>query len=184
MQKTLPLHQKYLISLPRHFYLSPFDGYCGRSSDSYPKYIPRRWMKARPIMVGFFFTGSAIMGIWSVNFWQGTPINKATVNYWSAMLLIWSAGLHAFCVESQLLILLSTGVLLSSFASTANPQCSPSPVNTPIEQAVRRSCSVIFTCSDLACLGYRATARLWMAMGFSFKVMYLTAAIAFVVAGW
>ncbi len=182
MQKRLPLHQKYLISLPRHFYLSLSDGYCGRSSDSYPKYIPRNELKARPIMVGFFFTGSAIMEFWSVNFWQGTPINKATVNYDSAMLLIWSAGLHAFCVESHYFILLSTGVLLSSFASTANRKCSPSPVNTPTEQAVRRSCQYIFTCSDLACLGYRATARYELAMGFSFKVMYLTAAIAFLFA--
>lgn len=38
-------------------------------------------LKARPIMVGFFFTGSAIMGILVSQFWQDTPINKATVNY-------------------------------------------------------------------------------------------------------
>lgn len=38
------------------------------------------------------------------------------------MLLIWSAGLHAFCVESQLLHSPLNGRTSGSFASTANPQ--------------------------------------------------------------
>ena len=32
---------------------------------------------ARPAMVGFFFTGSAIIGIWSASFWPGVPTEKA-----------------------------------------------------------------------------------------------------------
>ncbi len=90
------------------------------------------------------------------------------------MLLIWSAGLHAFAWNRNYFILLSTGVLLSSLLPPQTRKCSPSPVNTPTEQPRDGHVQYIFTCSDLACLGYGPPLAYELAMGFSFKVMYLT----------
>ncbi|STL17959.1 sugar efflux transporter C [Escherichia coli] len=38
-------------------------------------------LKARPIMVGFSSPVALLWDSGQSNFWQGTPINKATVNY-------------------------------------------------------------------------------------------------------
>ncbi|MFO6425751.1 MFS transporter [Escherichia coli] len=96
-----------------------------------------------------------------------------------------SVACALFAWNRNYFILLSTGVLLSSFASTANPQMlPPSPVNTPTEQAVRRSCSVHFYVLRISLAWVIGPPLAYeLAMGFSFKVMYLTAAIAFVVCG-
>ena len=89
-----------------------------------------------------------------------------------------------FAWNSNYFILLSTGVLLSSFASTANPQMFA----LAREHADRTGRETVMFSTFL-----RAQISLaWvigpplayeLAMGFSFKVMYLTAAIAFVVCG-
>ncbi len=100
------------------------------------------------------------------------------------MLLFGVLACTLFAWNRNYFILLSTGVLLSSFASTANPQMFALAREHADRTAVRRSCSVHFY-----------VLRIWLAwvigpplayelaMGFSFKVMYLTAAIAFVVCG-
>lgn len=123
MQKRLPLHQKYLISLPRHFTCRLSDGYCGRSSDSYPKYIPRRWTESPSYNGRFFFTGSAIMGILVSQFLARHSDKQGDRKL--LILLCCLFGVLActlFAWNRNYFILLSTGVLLSSFASTANPQ--------------------------------------------------------------
>ena len=89
-----------------------------------------------------------------------------------------------FAWNRNYFILLSTGVLLSSFASTANPQMFA----LAREHADRTGRETVMFSTFL-----RAQISLaWvigpplayeLAMGFSFKVMYLTAAIAFVVCG-
>ncbi len=100
------------------------------------------------------------------------------------MLLIWSAGLHAFCVESQLLHSALNGVLLSSFASTANPQMfalAREHADRTGRETVMFSTFLRAQISLARVIGPPLAYEL--AMGFSFKVMYLTAAIAFVVCG-
>ncbi|VCV73107.1 Sugar efflux transporter C [Escherichia coli] len=130
-------------------------------------------LKARPIMVGFFFTGSAIMGILVSQFLARHSDKQGDRKL-----------LPAFAWNRNYFILLSTGVLLSSFASTANPQMFA----LAREHADRTGRETVMFSTFL-----RAQISLaWvigpplayeLAMGFSFKVMYLTAAIAFVVCG-
>lgn len=100
------------------------------------------------------------------------------------MLLIWSAGLHAFAWNRNYFILLSTGVLLSSFASTANPQMfalAREHADRTGRETVMFSTFLRAQISLARVIGPPLAYEL--AMGFSFKVMYLTAAIAFVVCG-
>lgn len=82
MQKTATTPSKILDLTAAAFLLVAFlTGIAGALQTPTLSIFLADELKARPIMVGFFFTGSAIMEFWSVNFWQGTPINKATVNY-------------------------------------------------------------------------------------------------------
>lgn len=111
-------------------------------------------------MVGFFFTGNAIMGILVSQFLARHSDKQG--NRKLLILLCCLFGVMActlFAWNRNYFILLSTGILLSSFASTANPQMFALAwvIGPP--------------------LAYE------LAMGFSFKVMYLTAAIAFVLCG-
>lgn len=100
------------------------------------------------------------------------------------MLLIWSAGLHAFCVESQLLHSPLNGRTSESFCFHRKPaNVRPRPwtrrQNRPwdghVQYILRAQISLARVIGPP--LAYE------LAMGFSFKVMYLTAAIAFVVCG-
>lgn len=74
-------------------------------------------------MVGFFFTGSAIMGILVSQFLARHSDKQGDRKL--LILLCCLFGVLActlFAWNRNYFILLSTGVLLSSFASTANPQ--------------------------------------------------------------
>ncbi|EFB1499501.1 sugar efflux transporter [Escherichia albertii] len=142
-------------------------------------------LKARPIMVGFFFTGNAIMGILVSQFLARHSDKQG--NRKLLILLCCLFGVMActlFAWNRNYFILLSTGILLSSFASTANPQMFA----LAREHADMNGCETVMFSTFL-----RAQISLaWvigpplayeLAMGFSFKVMYLTAAIAFVLCG-
>ncbi|WP_149540457.1 sugar efflux transporter [Escherichia albertii] len=142
-------------------------------------------LKARPIMVGFFFTGNAIMGILVSQFLARHSDKQG--NRKLLILLCCLFGVMActlFAWNRNYFILLSTGILLSSFASTANPQMfalarEHADMNgretVMFSTFLRAQISLAWVISPP--LAYE------LAMGFSFKVMYLTAAIAFVLCG-
>ena len=77
---------------------------------------------ARPAMVGFFFTGSAIIGILVSQFLAGRSDRKGDRK---SLIVFLSLGVFAcvlFAWNRNYFILLFVGVFLSSFGSTANPQ--------------------------------------------------------------
>lgn len=105
MQKTATTPSKILDLTAAAFLLVAFlTGIAGALQTPTLSIFLADELKARPIMVGFFFTGSAIMGILVSQFLARHSDKQGDRKLLiSAMLLIWSAGLHAFCVESQLL---------------------------------------------------------------------------------
>ncbi|ENC2024675.1 sugar efflux transporter [Escherichia albertii] len=142
-------------------------------------------LKARPIMVGFFFTGNAIMGILVSQFLARHSDKQ--VNRKLLILLCCLFGVMActlFAWNRNYFILLSTGILLSSFASTANPQMfalAREHADMNGRETVMFSTFLRAQISLAWVIGPPLAYEL--AMGFSFKVMYLTAAIAFVLCG-
>ena len=137
MQKTATTPSKILDLTAAAFLLVAFlTGIAGALQTPTLSIFLADELKARPIMVGFFFTGSAIMGILVSQFLARHSDKQGDRKL--LILLCCLFGVLActlFAWNRNYFILLSTGVLLSSFASTANP---------PTEQAVRRSCSVHF----------------------------------------
>jgi len=140
---------------------------------------------ARPAMVGFFFTGSAIIGIFVSQFLAGRSDRKGdrkSLIVFCCLLGVFACLLFAW--NRNYFILLFVGVFLSSFGSTANPQMFA----LAREHADRTGREAVMFSSIL-----RAQVSLaWvigpplayaLAMGFGFTVMYLSAAVAFVVCG-
>ncbi len=157
---------------------------------------------ARPAMVGFFFTGSAVIGILVSQFLAGRSDKRGDrkslivfcclLGVLACTLFALSAGLHPFCLESQLLfawnrnyfVLLFVGVFLSSFGSTANPQMfalAREHADKTGREAVMFSSFLRAQVSLAWVIGPPLAYAL--AMGFSFTVMYLSAAVAFIVCG-
>ncbi|HEB1799685.1 TPA: sugar efflux transporter [Escherichia albertii] len=142
-------------------------------------------LKARPIMVGFFFTGNAVMGILVSQFLARHSDKQG--NRKLLILLCCLFGVMActlFAWNRNYFILLSTGILLSSFASTANPQMfalAREHADMNGRETVMFSTFLRAQISLAWVIGPPLAYEL--AMGFSFKVMYLTAAIAFVLCG-
>ncbi|MCZ7519277.1 sugar efflux transporter [Escherichia albertii] len=142
-------------------------------------------LKARPIMVGFFFTGNAIMGILVSQFLARHSDKQG--NRKLLILLCCLFGVMActlFAWNRNYFILLSTGILLSSFASTANPQMfalAREHADMNGRETVMFSTFLRAQISLAWVIGPPLAYEL--AMGFSFKVMYLTASIAFVLCG-
>lgn len=139
----------------------------------------------RPAMVGFFFTGSAIIGIFVSQFLAGRSDRKGdrkSLIVFCCLLGVFACLLFAW--NRNYFILLFVGVFLSSFGSTANPQMFA----LAREHADRTGREAVMFSSIL-----RAQVSLaWvigpplayaLAMGFGFTVMYLSAAVAFVVCG-
>ncbi|ROP62824.1 SET family sugar efflux transporter-like MFS transporter [Enterobacter sp. BIGb0383] len=138
---------------------------------------------ARPAMVGFFFTGSAIIGILVSQFLAGRSDRKGDRK--SLIMLCCLLGVLAcllFAWNRNYFVLLFVGVFLSSFGSTANPQMFA----LAREHADRTGREAVMFSSIL-----RAQVSLaWvigpplayaLAMGFGFTTMYLSAAVAFIV---
>lgn len=136
-------------------------------------------------MVGFFFTGNAIMGILVSQFLARHSDKQG--NRKLLILLCCLFGVMActlFAWNRNYFILLSTGILLSSFASTANPQMfalAREHADMNDRETVMFSTFLRAQISLAWVIGPPLAYEL--AMGFSFKVMYLTAAIAFVLCG-
>ncbi|HBC0097436.1 TPA: sugar efflux transporter SetB [Escherichia coli] len=140
---------------------------------------------ARPAMVGFFFTGSAVIGILVSQFLAGRSDKRGdrkSLIVFCCLLGVLACTLFAW--NRNYFVLLFVGVFLSSFGSTANPQMFA----LAREQADKTGREAVMFSSFL-----RAQVSLaWvigpplayaLAMGFSFTVMYLSAAVAFIVCG-
>lgn len=140
---------------------------------------------ARPAMVGFFFTGSAIIGILVSQFLAGRSDRKGDRK--SLIVFCCLMGVLAcvlFAWNRSYFILLFVGVFLSSFGSTANPQLfalAREHADHTGREAVMFS-SVLRAQVSLAWVIGPPLAYA-LAMGFGFTVMYLSAAVAFVACG-
>ena len=139
----------------------------------------------RPAMVGFFFTGSAIIGILVSQFLAGRSDKKGDRK--SLIVFCCLMGVFAcllFAWNRNYFVLLFVGVFLSSFGSTANPQLfalAREHADHTGREAVMFS-SILRAQVSLAWVVGPPLAYA-LAMGFGFTAMYISAAVAFVVCG-
>ncbi|HAW8309066.1 TPA: sugar efflux transporter SetB [Escherichia coli] len=140
---------------------------------------------ARPAMVGFFFTGSAVIGILVSQFLAGRSDKRGDRK--SQIVICCLLGVLActlFAWNRNYFVLLFVGVFLSSFGSTANPQMfalAREHADKTGREAVMFSSFLRAQVSLAWVIGPPLAYAL--AMGFSFTVMYLSAAVAFIVCG-
>ncbi|MEF4681919.1 sugar efflux transporter SetB [Escherichia coli] len=140
---------------------------------------------ARPAMVGFFFTGSAVIGILVSQFLAGRSDKRGdrkSLIVFCCLLGVLACTLFAW--NRNYFILLFVGVFLGSFGSTANPQMfalAREHADKTGREAVMFSSFLRAQVSLAWVIGPPLAYAL--AMGFSFTVMYLSAAVAFIVCG-
>lgn len=140
---------------------------------------------ARPAMVGFFFTGSAVIGILVSQFPAGRSDKRGdrkSLIVFCCLLGVLACTLFAW--NRNYFVLLFVGVFLSSFGSTANPQMfalAREHADKTGREAVMFSSFLRAQVSLAWVIGPPLAYAL--AMGFSFTVMYLSAAVAFIVCG-
>ncbi|HFT9373690.1 TPA: sugar efflux transporter SetB [Escherichia coli] len=140
---------------------------------------------ARPAMVGFFFTGSAVIGILVSQFLAGRSDKRGdrkSLIVFCCVLGVLACTLFAW--NRNYFVLLFVGVFLSSFDSTANPQMfalAREHADKTGREAVMFSSFLRAQVSLAWVIGPPLAYAL--AMGFSFTVMYLSAAVAFIVCG-
>lgn len=140
---------------------------------------------ARPAMVGFFFTGSAVIGILVSQFLAGRSDKRGdrkSLIVFCCLLGVLACTLFAW--NRNYFVLLFVGVFLSSFGSTANPQMfalAREHADKTGREAVMFSSFLRAQVSLAWVIGPPLAYAL--AMGFSFTVMYLSAALAFIVCG-
>lgn len=140
---------------------------------------------ARPAMVGFFFTGSAVIGILVSQFLAGRSDKRGdrkSLIVFCCLLGVLACTLFAW--NRNYFVLLFVGVFLSSFGSTANPQMfalAREHADKTGREAVMFSSFLRAQVSLAWVIGPPLAYAL--AMGFSFTVMYLSAAVAFIVGG-
>ncbi|MEF6536403.1 sugar efflux transporter SetB [Escherichia coli] len=140
---------------------------------------------ACPAMVGFFFTGSAVIGILVSQFLAGRSDKRGdrkSLIVFCCLLGVLACTLFAW--NRNYFVLLFVGVFLSSFGSTANPQMfalAREHADKTGREAVMFSSFLRAQVSLAWVIGPPLAYAL--AMGFSFTVMYLSAAVAFIVCG-
>ena len=140
---------------------------------------------ARPAMVGFFFTGSAVIGILVSQFLAGRSDKRGdrkSLIVFCCLLGVLACTLFAW--NRNYFVLLFVGVFLSSFGSTANQQMfalAREHADKTGREAVMFSSFLRAQVSLAWVIGPPLAYAL--AMGFSFTVMYLSAAVAFIVCG-
>ncbi|HBB2606390.1 TPA: sugar efflux transporter SetB [Escherichia coli] len=140
---------------------------------------------ARPAMVGFFFTGSAVIGILVSQFLAGRSDKRGdrkSLIVFCCLLGVLACTLFAW--NRNYFVLLFVGVFLSSFGSTANPQMfalAREHADKTGREAVMFSSFLRAQVSLAWVIGPPLAYAL--AMVFSFTVMYLSAAVAFIVCG-
>ncbi|EFN6173535.1 TPA: sugar efflux transporter SetB [Escherichia coli] len=142
---------------------------------------------ARPAMVGFFFTGSAVIGILVSQFLAGRSDKRGdrkSLIVFCCLLGVLACTLFAW--NRNYFVLLFVGVFLSSFGSTANPQMfalAREHADKTGREAVMFSSFLRAQVSLAWVIGPPLAYALAMGLGFSFTVMYLSAAVAFIVCG-
>ncbi len=140
---------------------------------------------ARPAMVGFFFTGSAVIGILVSQFLAGRSDKRGdrkSLIVFCCLLGVLACTLFAW--NRNYFVLLFVGVFLSRFGSTANPQMfalAREHADKTGREAVMFSSFLRAQVSLAWVIGPPLAYAL--AMDFSFTVMYLSAAVAFIVCG-
>ncbi|EFF9656828.1 sugar efflux transporter SetB [Escherichia coli] len=140
---------------------------------------------ASPAMVGFFFTGSAVIGILVSQFLAGRSDKRGdrkSLIVFCCLLGVLACTLFAW--NRNYFVLLFVDVFLSSFGSTANPQMfalAREHADKTGREAVMFSSFLRAQVSLAWVIGPPLAYAL--AMGFSFTVMYLSAAVAFIVCG-
>ncbi|EGS3022901.1 sugar efflux transporter SetB [Escherichia coli] len=140
---------------------------------------------ARPAMVGFFFTGSAVIGILVSQFLAGRSDKRGdrkSLIVFCCLLGVLACTLFAW--NRNYFVLLFVGVFLSSIGSTANPQMfalAREHADKTGREAVMFSSFLRAQVSLAWVIGPPLAYAL--AMDFSFTVMYLSAAVAFIVCG-
>ncbi|EFD6848110.1 sugar efflux transporter SetB [Escherichia coli] len=140
---------------------------------------------ARPAMVGFFFTGSAVIGVLVSQFLAGRSDKRGdrkSLIVFCCLLGVLACTLFAW--NRNYFVFLFVGVFLSSFGSTANPQMfalAREHADKTGREAVMFSSFLRAQVSLAWVIGPPLAYAL--AMGFSFTVMYLSAAVAFIVCG-
>ena len=139
----------------------------------------------RPAMVGFFFTGSAVIGILVSQFLAGRSDRQGDRKRLIVFCcLLGAAASVLFAWNRNYFILLFIGVFLSSFGSTANPQMfalAREHADKTGREAVMFS-SILRAQVSLAWVVGPPLAYA-LAMGFGFPTMYLSAALAYIVCG-
>lgn len=140
---------------------------------------------ARPAMVGFFFSGSAIIGIMVSQFLAGRSDKKGDrKSLIFACCLLGALASLLFAWNRNYFVLLFIGVFLSSFGSTANPQMfalAREHADKTGREAMMFS-SILRAQVSLAWVIGPPIAYA-LAMGFGFDVMYISAAFAYVLCG-
>ncbi|MRS14955.1 sugar efflux transporter SetB [Enterobacteriaceae bacterium RIT691] len=137
----------------------------------------------RPAMVGFFFTGSAVIGILVSQFLAGRSDRKGDrKKLIVCCCLLGALACVLFAWNRNYFILLFVGVFLSSFGSTSNPQMfalAREHADKTGREAVMFS-SILRAQVSLAWVVGPPLAYA-LAMGFGFTTMYLSAAVAYVI---
>ena len=123
---------------------------------------------ARPAMVGFFFTGSAIIGILVSQFLAGRSDRKGdrkSLIVFCCLLGVFACVLFAW--NRNYFILLFVGVFLSSFGSTANPaDVRPCPRACRPHRAGSGDVQLDTARAGVACVGDWPPLAYALAMGF------------------
>ncbi|EMW48971.1 sugar efflux transporter B [Escherichia coli 2780750] len=140
---------------------------------------------ARPAMVGFFFTGSAVIGILVSQFLAGRSDKRGdrkSLIVFCCLLGVLACTLFAW--NRNYFVLLFVGVFLSSFGSTANPQMFALAREHADKTGREAGMFSSFLRAQVSLAWVIGPPLAYaLAMGFSFTVMYLSAAVAFLVCG-
>ncbi|KAA8995263.1 sugar efflux transporter [Affinibrenneria salicis] len=142
-------------------------------------------VQARPIMVGLFYTGSAVIGILVSQFLAGRSDRQGDRKTLILQCcLLGALACLLFAWNRNYFILLFIGVLLSSFGATANPQLfalareyadSAGRESTMFSSVMRAQISLSWVIGPPIAFA--------LALGFGFPAMYLAATLVFIVCG-
>jgi SET family sugar efflux transporter-like MFS transporter len=130
----------------------------------------------RPAMVGFFFTGSAVIGILVSQFLAGRSDRQGDRKQLIVVCcLLGVLACLLFAWNRNYFILLFIGVFLSSFGSTANPQMF-ALAREHADKTGREAVMFSSILRGLPGMGDWSPLAYALAMGFGFTAMYLSAA--------
>jgi SET family sugar efflux transporter-like MFS transporter len=142
-------------------------------------------IQTRPFMVGLFYTGSAVIGIAVSQLLAGRSDKQGDrKSLIFQCCVLGAAGCVLFAFNRNYFVLLVFGVLLTSFGSTANPQLF-ALAREHSDQNGRESVMFSSIMRAQVSLAWVIGPPLAfaLALGFGFQVMYMMAAVTFVVCG-